>query len=129
MKRSLVVAAAAFLIAGPIALAQPNQTPPAETPPVATPTTPPVTQPPPTVPSEPATPATPATPPATPGQTPATPATPATPSPNATQPNANPQGCRTRKEAGEPCACRSDPSRIGVSTASENGQNICVRPD
>jgi hypothetical protein len=128
MKRMLVVAAAAFLIAGPIALAQPNQTPPAETPPVATPTTPPVTQPPPTVPPEPATPATPATPP-TPGQTPATPATPATPSPNATQPIANPQGCRTRKEAGEPCACRSDPSRIGVSTASETGQNICVRPD
>jgi len=102
----------------------------AGTPPVATPATPPVTQPnpPPTDPPNPATPADPATP-ATPGETPAIPASPATPSPNATTPNANPQGCRTRMEAGQPCACRSDPSRVGVSTASENGQNICVRPD
>ncbi|MBL8549762.1 MAG: hypothetical protein JNJ73_07235 [Hyphomonadaceae bacterium] len=89
--------------------------------------------------------------PAQPSATPATPASPASPSvaPSPTQPNpvsptsppdqvdpaaqstpAALQGCRTRKEVGEACACLSDTSRIGTSTANpDGGRNICVRPD
>jgi hypothetical protein len=105
----LVVAAAAFLIAAPIAIAQTPSTPPAETPPTTS-APPPTTQP--------------ATPPAQPSTQPATPA------PSATTPSASsePQGCRTSKPAGESCACLSDTSRIGTSTANSAGQNICVRP-
>ncbi|MGE0828954.1 MAG: hypothetical protein AB7O04_06340 [Hyphomonadaceae bacterium] len=42
---------------------------------------------------------------------------------------AAPQGCRTRKQAGEPCACLSDPSRIGQAQSHPDGHNVCVRPD
>jgi len=129
MKRAIVLAAAAFLIAAPISFAQttPPETPPATgTPPVTTPPstgTPPATTRPPAAQPAPANPATPATP--APGAGQATPATPATPSANAS--DANPQGCRTRKAAGEACACLSDTSRVGVSTAHPDGHNVCVR--
>jgi len=109
MKRALALTAAALLLASPIALAQ--QTPP-----------PGVQTPPPT--------AQPASPTETPAPTPTTPATPppaTTPAPAA--PSSEPQGCRTRQPAGEPCACLSDTTRIGVSTANAAGVNICVRPD
>lgn len=114
MKRALALAAAAFLIAAPLAIAQTPQSPPEQTPPV-TPTTPPITQPTPT-PTDPQ-PSAPA-----PSTTPA-------PAPAMTQSASEPQGCRTRQPAGEQCACLSDTSRIGTSTPNGSGQNICVRPD
>jgi hypothetical protein len=112
MQRALVLAAAAFLIAAPISLAQTNP-----------PTTPPTTQAPTVTP--------PATPPAAEPTTPrsATPATPAAPSATtASTSSTSPEGCRTRKEAGEACACLSDTNRIGTSTAHPDGYNVCVRP-
>jgi hypothetical protein len=112
MKRVLALAAVAFLIATPIAIAQSTQTPPPETPPT-TAAPPPVTQPttPPTQPTAPPT-----------TQTPST-----TPAPS-NQSTAAPEGCRTRQPAGEQCACLSDTSRIGTSTAHPDGHNVCVRP-
>jgi hypothetical protein len=131
MMRTFALAGAAALalaMTASLSMAQPDKGPPT--------TMPPTSQGAPATPAAPATSATPATP-ATPGEsgampaTPAGPATPATPASPALESHASaaPQGCRTRKEAGEPCACRSDPTRVGVSTASPTGQNICVRPD
>ena len=108
MKRTLILAAAAFLIAAPISLAQ--TTPPA---------TPPATSAPPTA----------APPVQTAPTTPAMPAPSAAPAATAEATSAAaPQGCRTRKAAGEACACLSDTSRIGTSTAHPDGHNVCVRP-
>jgi outer membrane biosynthesis protein TonB len=118
MKRLLALTAAACLIAAPLSFAQtqpptPQTPPPTQTTPVPTPsnptTAPPATSPPVTTPA--------------PSTTPAAPST-----PSATTPAGEPQGCRTRKAEGEPCACLSDTSRIGVSTPNSAGQNICVRP-
>lgn len=113
MHRVLTLAAAAFLIAAPISLAQtdPPQTPPPTTAPPTT--TPPPAQPTPP-PTEPATPAD-----------PATPATPASPSMSSDAP----EGCRTSKAEGEACACLSDTSRIGTAEPHPDGHNVCVRPD
>lgn len=122
MKRTLLLAAAAFLIAAPISLAQTTpQTPPTSqqpsTPPSTMPSTPPS--------SQPATPAT----PATPGESPATPASPSASSGQTQTAQGEPQGCRTRKPAGEECACRSEPDRVGTSTEHPAGHNVCVRPE
>jgi hypothetical protein len=57
-----------------------------------------------------------------------TPAAPEAASPGGQTDAAAPQGCRTRKQVGEPCACRSDPSRIGTVEAHPDGRNVCVRP-
>ncbi|HYD88624.1 MAG TPA: hypothetical protein VEA80_14210 [Vitreimonas sp.] len=123
MHRTLALAAAAFLIAAPVTLAQTTPQP----------STPPTTQ-------QPAA----TTPAPTPTPTPAPTTAPATtpqPAASATAPastpppaaaassEAAPQGCRTRKDAGEPCACLSDTSRVGTSTAHPDGHNVCVRPD
>ena len=108
MHRMFVLAAAAFLIAAPLSLAQTN--PPA-TPSAAAPQT---------------TPAPSAQ--GAPAPAPAVSAAPAaTPAPTASVSAAAPQGCRTRKAVGEACACLSDTSRIGTATAHPNGHNVCVR--
>ncbi|MGQ0533988.1 MAG: hypothetical protein ACT4OF_15045 [Caulobacteraceae bacterium] len=121
MKRTLVLAGAAFLIAAPIAIAQtttpPNQpenTTPAPTPPV----TPPA-----------ATTTDPAPPTPMPSPSAPTAPTPSTGSASAPANDSPPQGCRTRKAAGEACACLSDTSRIGTSTPHPDGHNVCVRPE
>jgi type IV secretory pathway VirB10-like protein len=82
--------------------------------------------------------------PAAPAAMPSTPAAPSATQPNPVSPTsppdrvdpaaqstaAAPQGCRTRKDVGEACACLSDTSRIGASTADPaGGRNICVRQD
>lgn len=113
MHRVLALAAAAFLIAAPISFAQ---TTPAPEQPAATP-----------APSAAPAPAAPAA--AAPSTTSAPVAAPAAAADAAPANQSAPQGCRTRKDAGEPCACLSDTSRVGVSTPSAAGHNVCVRPD
>lgn len=112
MNRALALAAAAFLIATPIAIAQSTQAPPTMSAP------PPTTQP--------------ATPPSQPNAQPTTPAPATTPAPSPSSatpaPSGEPQGCRTRKPEGEACACLSDTTRVGTSTAHPAGYNVCVRP-
>src|SRR5262245_9456086 len=110
MHRTFALAAAAFLIAAPITLAQTN--PPTTSPPAAT------------APATPAPSAQPAPAPAAPAATPAPSSAPAA----STASNVAPQGCRTHKAVGESCACLSDTSRIGTSTAHPDGHNVCVRP-
>lgn len=109
MKRALMLAATAFLVATPISLAQ----------------TAPQPQPQPAAPTASAPVTTPA-----PSATPAAPAASAAPTatPASETSSAAPQGCRTHKAAGESCACLSDTSRVGTSTAHPDGYNVCVRP-
>ena len=65
--------------------------------------------------------------PATPATAPTTPTAPATPSAAAEPPAASSHSCRTRKEVGEACACRSSPDQIGaVEAATDGGRNMCV---
>ena len=113
MRLALFAAIATFAIAAaPLTLAQ--TTPPQNPPPVTT------TQP--AIPAPPETPATPNTPPGAPPAVP--PTTGQTPAPSN---SSTPQGCRTRKAEGEACACLSDTSRIGVSTAHQAGtQCLCA---
>lgn len=73
-------------------------------------------------------------------QAPAEPAPPATAQPEAAAAAATSQTtqvaseeparrCRTRKEAGEACACLSAPSEVGaVQAANDGGRNMCVVP-
>ncbi|MGE0045189.1 MAG: hypothetical protein AB7J28_00100 [Hyphomonadaceae bacterium] len=121
------LAALALACAAPLAIAQPE---PSETPATAQPA-PPATPANPSAPA-PATPAAPAAPPANPNPVQPT-APPERMAPGAEAPSPTgptPQGCRTRMDVGEQCACLSDTSRIGTSTADPaGGRNICVRPD
>ena len=111
MKRVLALAAVAFLIATPIAIAQPTQTPPPETPPTT----------------------------AAPPRDATHNAADTTQQRrrrrkrhqrrrrHATSRPPAPEGCRTRQPAGEQCACLSDTSRIGTSTrASGRAQRVCA---
>jgi len=119
MRRSTLFAAFASvaLLAAPVmVMAQPEAAPPTQSEPAGPPAPP--------------TPATPAT-----SATPAAPETPAAPpaptmqqTPPAQRSEAEPQGCRTRKDAGEACACLSDTDRIGEATPHAGGYNVCVRP-
>lgn len=109
------LAALALLIAAPLSMAQPEMAPP------NTPSTPPVEQPA----TLPATPPS-ATPPADPN--PVTPTSPPEQVAPRTPASAPPQGCTTRKQPGEACACLSDPSRVGEAEAHPDGHNVCVRP-
>jgi hypothetical protein len=126
-------AAALFLLAAPISLAQVTSNP--ATPPTATPATP-ATPAEPAAPTPGASPGTPVAPggAATPAGAPATPATPATPAaPAQSAANASAEGqpaCRTRKDVGEQCSCLSAPTNFGTSAAAENGShNMCVVPN
>lgn len=128
MHRILALAAAAFIIAAPISLAQ-TETTPETTPPATAESAAPAAEQAAPAAEEAAPAAEAATASGQPAGAEAPAAAPAASSAAPEAPAAAPQGCRTRKDAGEPCACLSDTSRIGTSTAHPDGHNVCVRPD
>jgi hypothetical protein len=104
--KNLTLIAGAIGIALLIAPYSGAQTPPPQTPPTTQAPVAPTPLPAPVPP-------TPEAPAAQPAQTPVAPA----------------RTCRTRKEAGEACACLSAPSEVGtVEAATDGGRNMCVIP-